>query len=73
MAWEEKPRADNTWVHLRTYFKDRWTATMRYQGNNPLEHGFERAAITEEYRGDLKSKTEPTISQSVPFAPFVRM
>ena len=23
MAWEEKPRADKTWVHLRTYFKDR--------------------------------------------------
>ena len=29
MAWEEKPRADKTWVHLQTYFKDRWTATMR--------------------------------------------
>ena len=30
MAWEEKPRADKTWVHLRTYFKDIWTVTMRY-------------------------------------------
>ena len=28
MNWEEKPRADNTWVHLQTYFKDRWTAAM---------------------------------------------
>ena len=31
MAWEEKPRADKTWVHLRTYFKDIWTVTMSYQ------------------------------------------
>ena len=27
MAWEEKPKAEKTWVHLQTYFKDRWTAT----------------------------------------------
>ena len=41
MAWEEKPRADKTWVHLRTYFKYRWTVTIRYQGNTPHNHGFE--------------------------------
>ena len=52
MAWEEKPRADKTWVHLRTYFKDRWTATMRYQGNTPHKHGFESATSAEEDRGD---------------------
>ena len=28
MTWEEKPMDDKTWVHLRTYFKDIWTATM---------------------------------------------
>ena len=27
-AWEEKTMANKTWVHLQTYFKDRWTATM---------------------------------------------
>ena len=52
MAWEEKPRADKTWVHLRTYFKDRWTATMRYQGDTPHKHGFESASRAEENRGE---------------------
>ena len=52
MAWEEKPRADKTWVHLQTYFKNRWTATMRYQGNTPQNHGFESAARVEEDRGE---------------------
>ena len=51
MAWEEKPRADKTWVHLRIYFKNRWTATTRYQGDTNHKHGFERANSTEEYRG----------------------
>ena len=50
IAWEEKPRADKTWVHLRTYFKDRWTATIQYQGNTPHKHGFESAARAEEER-----------------------
>ena len=50
MAWEEKPRADKTWVHLQTYFKDRWTATMCYQGNTPHTHGFESAYRAEENR-----------------------
>ena len=54
MAWEEKPRADKTWVHPRTYFKDRWTATMRYQGNTPHKHGFESAASAEEDRGEQR-------------------
>ena len=40
MTWEEKPMANKTWVHLRTYFKYRWTATMQYQGNTPHKHGF---------------------------------
>ena len=44
MAWEEKPRAIKTCVHLGTNFKDIWTATMRYQGENPHKHGFESAA-----------------------------
>ena len=52
MTWEEKPRADKTWVHLRTYFKDIWTATMRYQGNTPHKHGFESAASAEEDSGE---------------------
>ena len=53
MAWEEKPKADKTWVHLRTYFKDRCTATMRYQGDTPHNHGFESSASAsaEEERG----------------------
>ena len=29
VTWEEKPMAHNTWVHLRTYFKDGWTATIQ--------------------------------------------
>ena len=52
MAWEENPRADKTWVHLRTYFKDRWTATMSYQGNTPHKHGSKSAASSEEDRGE---------------------
>ena len=52
MAWEEKPRADKTWVHLRTYFKDRWTATMRYKGNNTHKHGFDSDTSAEEDRCD---------------------
>ena len=51
MAWEEKPRADKTWVHLQTYFKDRWTATMQYQGDTTHKDGFESAASAEEERG----------------------
>ena len=52
MTWEEKPMADKTWVHLRTYFKDRWTATMQYQGNTPHKHRFDSAASSEEDRGE---------------------
>ena len=48
---EKKPRADKTWVHLRTYFKYRWNATMRYQGKTPHKNRFESAASAEEYRG----------------------
>ena len=51
MAWEEKSRADKTWVHLRTYFKNIWTTTMRYQGNTPQNHGFESSDSAEEDRG----------------------
>ena len=54
MAWEEKNRADKTWVHLRTYFKDRWTTTMRYQGDTPHKHVFESAASAEEDRGEQR-------------------
>ena len=52
MTWEEKPMADETWVHLRTYFKDRWTATLQYQGDTPHRHGFESAASAEEDSGE---------------------
>ena len=52
MTWEEKPMADKTWVHLRTYFKDRWTATMRYQGDTPHKHGFDSATSAEEESGE---------------------
>ena len=52
VAWEEKPRADKTWVHLLTYFKDRFNATIRYQGNTSHKHGFDSASSTEEDRGD---------------------
>ena len=48
MTWEEKPMAYKTWVHLQTYFKDRWTATMRYQGNTLHKHRFESAASVED-------------------------
>ena len=51
MTWEEKPKADKTWV-LRTYFKDRWTGTMQYQGDTTHKHGFESASSTEEDRGN---------------------
>ena len=51
MAWEEKPRSDKTWVHLQTYFKDRWTARIRYQDNTTHKNGFESAVSTEEDRG----------------------
>ena len=47
-----KPRADKTWVHLQTYFKYIWTATMLYQGDNPHKHNFESAANAEEDRGE---------------------
>ena len=52
MAWEEKPRSNKTWVPLRTYFKDRWTATMSYKGDTTNTHGFERASSAEEDRGE---------------------
>ena len=52
MTWEEKPMADKMWVHLQTYFKERWTATIQYQGNNPHNNGFESAASVEEDRGE---------------------
>ena len=52
MAWEEKPRADKMWVHLQAYFKDRWTAEIRYKGNTPHKHGFEIAASAEQDRGE---------------------
>ena len=48
ITWEEKPMADKTWFHLRTYFKDRWTTTMVYQVNTPHKHGFEISASAEE-------------------------
>ena len=52
LTWEENPMADTTWVHLRMYFKDRWTPTMQYQENTPHKHGFESAASAEEDRGE---------------------
>ena len=52
MTWEGKLMANKTWVHLHTYFKDRWIATMRYQGNTPHKHGFESAANAKEDRGE---------------------
>ena len=50
MAWEEKPMAEKTWVRLRTYFKDRWTMTMQYQGDTSYKHAFESSARAEEDR-----------------------
>ena len=52
MTWEEKSRAYKMWVHLRTYFKDIWTTTMRYQGDTPHKHWFESATSAEEDRGE---------------------
>ena len=63
MAWEEKPRADKTWVHLRTYLKDRWNETMRYQGNNNHKHGFESAARTEEEKGEQAGRLETNLRE----------
>ena len=48
MAWEGKTKADKKWVHLQAYFKGRWIATMRYQGDNSNNHGCESAASMEE-------------------------
>ena len=52
MAWEEKPRADKTWVHLQTYLKDRWNVKIQYQGDTTHKHGSESAASAEEDRGE---------------------
>ena len=52
MTREEKTMADKTWVHLQTYFKDRWTETMQYQSDTPHKHGFESSSIVEEDRGE---------------------
>ena len=52
MTWGEKPMADKMWVHLQTYFKDRWTATMQYQGNTTHKHGFESSARAEDDNGE---------------------
>ena len=49
-----KPRDDKTWVHLKTYFKDRCNATMQYQGKNPHKHRFESASRSEEDRGEQR-------------------
>ena len=65
MAWEEKPRADKTWVHLRTYFKDRWTSTMLYQVDTPHKHGFESAASVEEDRGDQSGRLATNLREVV--------
>ena len=65
MAWEENPRADMTWVHLRTYFKSRWTVTMRYQGNTPHKHGFESAASAEEDRGQQAGRLATNLHELV--------
>ena len=53
---ERKPRADKTWFHLRTYFKDRCAVKMRYQGNTPHKHGFESADSAEEDRGEQEGR-----------------
>ena len=52
MTWEEKPIANKTGVHLQTYFKSRWTATIPYQGDTPHKHGFESASSAEEDSGE---------------------
>ena len=51
MTWEEKPMVDKMWVHLRMYFKDRWTKAIRYQGKTTHKHGFESAASAEDDSG----------------------
>ena len=56
---EEKPMADKTWVHLRTYFKDRWTATMQYQGHTPNKHSFDISTSAEEYSGKHRLAKTP--------------
>ena len=56
MAWEEKPWADKTWAHLQIYFKNIWTATMRYQVNTTHKRGFERADRSEEDKGEQEGR-----------------
>ena len=63
MAREERPRADKTWVHLQTYFKDRWTVTMRYQGGTPHKHGFESATNAEEERNEQAGRLATNLHQ----------
>ena len=63
MAWKKKPRDDKTWVPLRTYYKDIWTATMRYQGKNPHKHGFESAASAEENRGEQAGRVATNLRE----------
>ena len=52
VPWEEKLSANKTWVNLRTFFKDIWTATMRFQGDTTHKHGFKNDNNAEENRGD---------------------
>ena len=54
--WEEKPWADKTWAHLQIYFKNIWTATMRYQVNTTHKRGFERADRSEEDKGEQEGR-----------------
>ena len=44
MAWEEEPAADQTWVHLVSYFTALWEMKQRYNSSTPRCHGFTESA-----------------------------
>ena len=44
MAWEEEPPADQTWVHMVSYFTSLWEMKQRYNSSTPRRHGFAESA-----------------------------
>jgi hypothetical protein len=42
--WEQKDKANKTWVHLRAYFGDMFDANEQYTGLTADSHGFVKAA-----------------------------
>ena len=57
MAWEEEPAADQTWVHMVSYFTALWEMKQRYSSSTPRRHGFAESAANVR---DAAPDTNPT-------------